>query len=292
MLRFENVTKKYGNFTAVEEISLQLEEGVYGFLSPNGAGKTTLLKMAATLLAPTAGSVTWEGNDISKMGEAYRGMLGYMPQHFGYYRDYSAEKFLTYLAVLKGMDRQTSKKQIHCLLEMVGLGDVAGNKLKTFSGGMLQRMGIAQTMLGDPRILILDEPTAGLDPGERARLREMLADFSRGRIVLYSTHIVSDLENLANRIILLKDRRLFADDTPGNLCRSLEGNVWSAAVDEARYADFAKKHLILSVRQEREQKAVRFVSENPVEPGWRAEIPTLEDVFLSVYREEGGRYGY
>lgn len=286
MLRFEKVTKKYGSLAAVTEVDLQLEEGVYGFLSPNGAGKTTLLKMAATLLTPSEGTVTWDGTDIFQMGEKYRGMLGYMPQHFGYYRDYSAEKFLSYLAVLKGMDRNAAGDKISRLLDMVGLEKVKKKKLRTYSGGMLQRVGIAQAMLNEPRILILDEPTAGLDPRERARLREMLADFSRGRIVLYSTHIVSDLENLANRIILLKDGRLFANAPARQLCQSLEGKVWSASIDEDGYEDFAKKHLIMSVRQEGDKKMVRFIAEGEPRPAWTAEYPGLEDVFLSVYEEE------
>ncbi len=289
MLKLQGVRKDYDDFTAVTSIDLELEEGVYGFLSPNGAGKTTLLKMVATLISPTDGEITWQDRDIFTMGETYRELLGYMPQKFGYYRDYTAEKFLLYLAVLKGMDRQKAKVRIDELLEQVGLSDVKKQKLKTYSGGMLQRVGIAQAMLNEPQILILDEPTAGLDPGERARFREMLAKFSKGRIVLYSTHIVSDVENLANRIIMLKDHQLLANSTPRELCDSMEGKVFSTHVKEEEYDEFAKAYFILSVRQERDSKEVRFVAEGVTETeaenlGWEKVYPNLEDVFLYVYQ--------
>ena len=290
MLNLKDIRKDYDDFTAVSSIDLELEEGVYGFLSPNGAGKTTLLKMVATLISPTSGEITWQGKNIVAMGEAYREILGYMPQKFGYYRDYTAEKFLLYLAVLKGMDRKAAKVRIDELLSQVGLADVKKKKLKTYSGGMLQRVGIAQAMLNEPKVLIFDEPTAGLDPGERARFREMLAKFSKGRIVLYSTHIVSDVENLANRIIMLKDHQLFANATPRELCDSMEGKVFSTCVEEAAYEGFAETYFVLSVRQEREGKAVRFVAEEVNDQqaaslGWRKEYPNLEDVFLYVYQQ-------
>lgn len=289
MLKLQGIRKDYDDFTAVTSIDLELEEGVYGFLSPNGAGKTTLLKMVATLILPTDGEITWKDRDIFTMGEDYRELLGYMPQKFGYYRDYTAEKFLLYLAVLKGMDRQKAKVRIDELLSQVGLSEVKKQKLKTYSGGMLQRVGIAQAMLNEPQILILDEPTAGLDPGERARFREMLAEFSKGRIVLYSTHIVSDVENLANRIIMLKDHQLFANATPRELCDSMEGKVFSTHVREDEYDEFANAYFILSVRQERESKEVRFVAEGVTEAeaeskGWKGVYPNLEDVFLYVYQ--------
>lgn len=213
MLIFENVSKKYKDFEAVREINLELTEGIYGFLSPNGAGKTTLLKMAATLLHPSSGKICYRGEDIKEMGERYREQLGYMPQHFGYYRDYTAKKFLQYIAALKGMERKSAGDRIDELLDQVDLSEVKNRRLKTFSGGMLQRVGIAQAMLGNPGILILDEPTAGLDPIERARFRNILKQFSDHKIILYSTHIVSDVENIAERIVMLKDHMLFCNLT-------------------------------------------------------------------------------
>ena len=288
MLKLKGIKKDYDDYTAISDINLELEEGVYGFLSPNGAGKTTLLKMLATLLYPTEGEITWNDKDIFSMGEDYRALLGYMPQKFGYYRDYSAEKFLLYLAVLKGMKRKEAAARIDELLQQVGLADVKKQKLKTYSGGMLQRVGIAQAVLNEPKILILDEPTAGLDPGERARFREMLAKFSKGRVVLYSTHIVSDVENLANRIIMLKDHQLFANATPQELCKMMDGKVFSTMVTEAEYEAFAEKYFVLSVRQERKGKTVRFVAngeETEIDCRWEAVYPNLEDVFLYVYQQ-------
>lgn len=307
MLRLENITKKYGDFTAVADIHLELEQGVYGLLSPNGAGKTTLLKMIATLMTPTSGEIIYDGKTIQELGEHYRELLGYLPQHFGYYRDYTAVRYLSYLAALKGMDRKTAASCIEELLDMVGLADVKRKKLKTYSGGMLQRVGIAQAMLTNPKILILDEPTAGLDPRERARFRELLAEFARDRLVLYSTHIVSDIENIANRIIMLKEHQLYCNSTVEELCQTLEGKVYSAYMEEAAYKEFAKEHFVLSVKPERNRVAVRFVVEEEPESigeiagkdskavgcmqeqyarDWRLECPNLEDVFLYIYREE------
>lgn len=286
MLRLENVTKKYGDFTAVSDIHLELEQGVYGLLSPNGAGKTTLLKMIATLMTPTSGEIIYDGKTIQEMGESYRELLGYMPQHFGYYRDYTAVRYLSYLAALKGMDRKSAESRIEELLDMVGLADEKRKKLKTFSGGMLQRVGIAQAMLTNPRILILDEPTAGLDPRERARFREILAEFAKDRLVLYSTHIVSDIENIANRIIMLKEHQLYCNSTVEELCRTLEGKVYSAYMEEAVYKEFAKEHFVLSVKPEKNRVAVRFVVEEQNAEEWCQEYPNLEDVFLYLYREE------
>lgn len=291
MLVLENVTKKYGDFEAVSEIQLEFAQGVYGLLSPNGAGKTTILKMIATLLNPSSGAIYWEGKRIQEMGEQYREQIGYMPQNFGYYRDYTAVRYLLYIAVLKGMNRREAGNRIEELLDQVGLSDVKKKKLKTYSGGMLQRVGIAQAMLNNPRILILDEPTAGLDPKERARFRELLAAFAKGRIVLYSTHIVSDIENIANRIIMLKNHKLYCNATVEELCHTLEGRVFSTHIEEAQYDAFSKQYFVLAVKPERGKMAVRFVvEENPEEDAvrgdWRAEYPNLEDVFLYVYRTE------
>ena len=185
MLTLENVTKKYKNFTALSDVNLELKEGIYGLLSPNGAGKTTLLKMIATLMPTTAGNIYYDGKNIMEMGEAYRELLGYMPQKFGYYKDYTAVRYLSYLAALKGLDKKQTAAKIDELMEQVGLSEVKNQKLKTYSGGMIQRVGIAQALLGDPKILILDEPTAGLDPKERANFRELLMKFADGKIILY-----------------------------------------------------------------------------------------------------------
>ena len=287
MLTFENVTKKYGDFTAVSNIQLELTEGIYGFLSPNGAGKTTILKMAATLLNTTSGNIYWDGKNILEMGEQYREIIGYMPQQFGYYRDYTAMGYLKYLAALKGLEKRKAVSKIEELLEKVNLLDVKDKKLKTFSGGMIQRVGIAQAMLNNPKILILDEPTAGLDPKERAKFREVLTTYAKGRIVLYSTHIVSDVENIANHIVMLKNHELYFNATADELCHKLEGKVFSTHIDETEYDKFTKEHFVLSSKIERGIIQVRFVKEGDdvvkMNDSWKVEIPNLEDVFLYFY---------
>ena len=187
MLIVNNVSKNYGKFLVLKDINLEFTNGVYGLLAPNGAGKTTLIKMLVTLLFPNEGEILYNGTDIFKMGDEYRDILGYLPQEFGYYKNYSPREFLLYLSALKGIDRRQSKGKINELLKLVGLENVADKKMKKFSGGMIKRVGIAQAMLNDPKILILDEPTAGLDPKERVRFRNLLAELSRERIVILST---------------------------------------------------------------------------------------------------------
>jgi ABC-type multidrug transport system ATPase subunit len=214
MLIVDNVTKKFGNFTALEDISLEFHNGMYGLLAPNGAGKTTLIKMLTTLIFPTRGEILYDGVEITKLDEAYRDLVGYLPQDFGYYRNYSPLKFLIYIAALKGIDRKTAERKALHLLELVSLLDVKDKKMRKFSGGMIQRVGIAQAMLNDPKILILDEPTAGLDPKERVRFRNLIAELSKDRIVILSTHIVSDIETIADRVIMFKDHKLLCCDSP------------------------------------------------------------------------------
>lgn len=217
MLQVRSLTKKYGNFTALESVSLDFENGVYALLAPNGAGKTTLIKMITTLLFPTEGEILYDGTDIFALGEEYRAKIGYLPQQFGFYRNYTPVQFLSYLAALKGLDKETAARRIPELMEMVALSDSMNKKLKTFSGGMLQRVGIAQAMLNDPDILVLDEPTAGLDPKERVRFRNLISALSKDRTVILSTHIVSDIEAIANKVIMFKDHRLLCCEEPADI---------------------------------------------------------------------------
>jgi ABC-type multidrug transport system ATPase subunit len=214
MLIVDNVTKKFGNFTALENISLEFQNGVYGLLAPNGAGKTTLIKMLTTLIFPTKGQILYDGVEITQLDEAYRDVLGYLPQDFGYYRNYSPMQFLSYIAALKGIDSATAKRKSLQLLELVALTEVKDKKMRKFSGGMIQRVGIAQAMLNDPKILILDEPTAGLDPKERVRFRNLIAGLAHDRTVILSTHIVSDIESIAHQVIMFKDHKLLCCDSP------------------------------------------------------------------------------
>lgn len=283
MLMVKNVTKCYGSFTVLENVSLELDNGVYGLLAPNGAGKSTLMKMLATLTFPTRGEVLWNGTEIGKLGEQYRDVLGYLPQQFGYYPNYSPVQYLEYLAALKGLDKQSAKVKIWELLEMVGLSDVAKKKMKKFSGGMIQRVGIAQALLNNPKILILDEPTAGLDPKERVRFHNILAGLSKDRIVILSTHIVSDVETIANTIILLKDRAVAYEGTVQALCNQMEGKVYEITIPDLELPTFEQTHLVLGQRQERNMVVVRFTG-GDIHADAKSVTPTLEDVFLATYR--------
>lgn len=280
MLSIEHVTKKYGNFTALEDINLTFGNGVYGLLAPNGAGKTTLIKLLATLLFPTEGNIYWEGQDILAMGSSYREMLGYLPQEFGYYKNYSPEKFLYYMAALQGIGKKEAADKIDSLLELVALGDVRKKKLKQFSGGMIQRVGIAQAMLNDPKLLILDEPTAGLDPKERVRFRNLIHSLAKDRIVILSTHIVSDIETIAGQIIMFRDHKMYCCDTPAQICEKLKGKVYEMPAQKAGKAGIQ----MLSERQGEEGTILRFVSEEEVEGAVQV-VPTLEDTFLYIYRD-------
>jgi len=203
-LRTQNLTKNFGNRCAVDHVSLNFERGVYGLLGPNGAGKTTLMRMMVGVLPPSSGKVTLDGVTIGELGAKYRDILGYMPQEVGYYRDFTAKRFLQYLGALKGLDPKYANRRIDELLDLVGLADVKNKKLGQFSGGMIRRIGIAQALLNDPKILILDEPTAGLDPNERIRFKNILSELSEERIVILSTHIVSDVQSIAGQVILLR----------------------------------------------------------------------------------------
>lgn len=302
MLSLINVHKKYGNFTAVEDLNVEMEEGLYALLAPNGAGKTTIIRMLTTLLFPTSGEILYEGENILQMGERYRRLLGYLPQQFGYYKNNTPTQYLAYLAALKKLPRQEAKEQIKELLELVGLSDVANKKMKKFSGGMIQRVGIAQALLGDPKILILDEPTAGLDPKERVRFRNILSSMSRNRIVILSTHIVSDVESVANQVLLLKDRKLLMMDTVPNICSKYRGMIFEGRIHEWQYDEFERGHTVLSVRQEQDDSiVVRFYQPKQQESedvgagekgrfgdvavGTVTECaPNMEDVFLLTYR--------
>lgn len=282
MLAVNHVTKNYGNFTALEDISLEFTNGVYGLLAPNGAGKTTLIKMLTTLLFPTRGEILWEGIEISMLDEEYRNIIGYLPQEFGYYKNQSPRQFLTYLAALKGIDRKTSGHKVTELLELVSLGDVMDKKMRKFSGGMIQRVGIAQAMLNDPQILILDEPTAGLDPKERVRFRNLISALSKDRIIILSTHIVSDLETIANQVIIFKDHKLLCNDSPADICNTLSGKVYETWEIES----VKQPHLLLTQRQEDGRTLVRFACNEDYDGPARQVTPNLEDVFLYAFRDE------
>lgn len=282
MLSINNVTKKYGDFTALEDICLELTGGVYALLAPNGAGKTTLIKMLATLIFPTEGEILWNGDEIVKLDARYRDIIGFLPQDFGYYKDHTPREFLMYMAALKCIDKKQSKSRTEELIRLVGLETVADKKMRKFSGGMVQRVGIAQAMLNDPKILILDEPTAGLDPKERVRFRNLISSLSKDRIVILSTHIVSDIETIASAVIMIKNHKLLTCDSPQNICAQLEGKVWECDDMEA----LSYSHLRLTEHQEQGRTITRFACDEDCSSFARRVAVGLEDVFLYIYQDE------
>ncbi|KYG34423.1 ABC transporter ATP-binding protein [Alkalihalobacillus trypoxylicola] len=281
MLMLNQVSKEFQNNLVLKDISLTFENGVYGILSPNGAGKTTLLKMITTLLFPTSGEILWDGQAIKDLGAEYRGILGYLPQDFGYYGHYSPVKFLKYIAALQKLNKKEAESKIDELLELVALSDVKNKKMKRFSGGMIQRVGIAQAMLNDPKLLILDEPTAGLDPKERVRFRNLIHRLAQDRIVILSTHIVSDVETIAKQIVMIKNHHLYGCETPSQITKKVQGKIFEVP---ATYR-LMKGQLLLSERESEEGHLLRIAS--PFIPKGGVEVrPNLEDAFLYIYRDE------
>lgn len=284
-LQTENLTKQYPGCTAVQGVNLTLGEGVYGLLGANGAGKTTLMRMLCGILEPTGGAVRYGGVAIARLGEDYRALLGYLPQDFGCYPDFTGPEFLRYIAALKGLTRAETARRLPALLDRVGLADAGNKKLRAYSGGMRQRLGIAQALLNDPRILILDEPTAGLDPKERVRFRNLLADYAKGRTVLLSTHIVSDVEAIADEILLMRGGRIEEQGPVGRLCEGARGKVWELHTDAATAARLEAVYTVANLRHEGEGVALRLITTDPP-AGARPLAPTLEDVYLWYFAEE------
>lgn len=279
-LSVDRLTKHYGSKIAVDCVSVALKPGIYGLLGENGAGKTTLMRMLCAILESTSGEVFLDGREIVSMGAEYRDILGYLPQDFGYYPNYTAREFLLYMAALKGIPRDRAKKRAEELLEVAGLSEVAAKKIKTFSGGMKQRVGIAQALLNHPKLLILDEPTAGLDPKERVRFRNLISDYAAGRIVILSTHIVSDIEAIADEVLLMKKGKLVSQGTVFELTKEAEGKVWELTVSPAEAKSWQERAAVANLRHEGEQVVLRILSdEKPAEGAVPCEAG-LEDLYL------------
>ena len=282
-LSFEHISKLYGDTAALQQTDLTLGSGVYGLLGPNGAGKTTLMRIMTDLLAPSTGRVLLDGQDIAVMGAAFRKKLGYLPQDFGVYPNFTAEQFLLYIARLKGLSKFEAKRQTDDLLHMVGLEDKKQKKLKGFSGGQRQRVGIAQALLGDPEILVLDEPTAGLDPEERIRFRGIISDLSQQKLVLLSTHIVLDLEAVANEIILLRKGVVLEMQKPASLLEQLNGQVWLVTVPAADEAALTKQYTCSNVMHTDGKSVIRLLSESAPRPDAVPTTPNMEDLYLYYF---------
>ena len=281
------LTKQFGSKTAVKDLNITLTNGVYGLLGANGAGKTTLMRLLCNLQTPTSGQVFLGGKNIAGLGERYRALLGYLPQHFGYYPDFSALDFLLYVSAMKGLEEKAARKKSKELLEAVGLSREAKQKIKTFSGGMKQRLGIAQAMLNDPHILILDEPTAGLDPKERVRFRNLISAFSKDRIVILSTHIVSDVEFVAEDIIMMKAGQVLHFGNPQEILSEIDGKVWECTVPTDSAEKYAAAYNTSNLRHTGENCTVlRIIADRPPMKNAARVQPTLEDLYLFYFKGE------
>lgn len=287
-LKITNLTKEFGDFTAVNDLNITMENGVYGLLGVNGAGKTTLMRMLCTLLRPTNGKITCDGKEIFAMDGEYRKILGYLPQDFGFYPDFTVQDYLLYIAAIKAIRPVVAKKRVKELLEKVGLSKASHKKMKKLSGGMKRRVGIAQSMLNNPNILILDEPTAGLDPNERVRFRNLISELAEDRLVLLSTHIVSDVEYIANEILLMKAGTLVHRGTTEQLIATLTENVWKCYVEKREVPQLMERYKISNLKTDSHGVELRVIAkEKPISDAVLAE-PVLEDVFLYYFGERVG----
>lgn len=285
-LQLQHLSKRYGTKCAVDNVSIHLEPGVYGLLGANGAGKTTLMRMICGVLNPTSGSIRLDGKTMQELGERYYTHLGYMPQDFGFYPDFTAREFMLYMAAVKGMDKKQAKARTEELLELVNLRNVADKKIKSYSGGMKQRLGIAQAELNDPDILILDEPTAGLDPKERVRFRNIISDFAKDKIVILSTHIVSDVSYIADIILMMKQGKILLQGPMETVTDSMQGKVWEVMVDADKADQYSQSLRVVNLHHEGKFVRLRIVDDTAPAPNASIVEPSLEDLFLYHFSED------
>lgn len=286
-LTLKQITKQFGRKKAVDRMNVTLSPGVYGLLGANGAGKTTLMRMVCGVLQPSEGEILMDGRNIWECGDAYRNLLGYLPQDFGYYSDFTAKEFMYYIAALKGLSDKRARIMTKELLEVVSLSDVANKKIRTFSGGMKRRLGIAQAVINNPKILVLDEPTAGLDPKERVRFRNLIADFSKDKIVILSTHIVSDVEYIADTILMMKRGKLFLQGTVETVTDSMQGKVWKYVIDGREADRINERFCVANLHHLGDGNVeVRVISDRQPFVEAVSVQPTLEDLYLYHFQNQ------
>ena len=287
-LTTQHLTKRFKDMTAVNDVSLQITPGVWGLLGANGAGKTTLMRMIAGIMKPTAGEICYDGIPIHELKGSYRDVFGYLPQEFGFYPEFTVKDYLEYVAVLKGLSDRDSKHKIGELLEQMTLSHVKNKKISKLSGGMKRRVGIAQALLNEPEILILDEPTSGLDPGERVRFRNLLSEFAHDRIVLISTHIVSDIEYIATQNAVMKNGELLAKGTTEELVDLVAGKVWTETIPMNHLPAYERQLQIVNIHNEESGRIfVRYLAKEPYGKDSEPAAPCLEDLYLWLFPQEG-----
>lgn len=283
-LALDGLVKNYDTVKALKGVSFTLTPGVNGLLGPNGAGKSTMMNILSGNLSQTSGRITFNGEDIRNMGKEFRKRLGYMPQQQALYPGFTAAQFLGYLATLRGMEKAEATDAVHRVLRQVELEDVATRKIKTFSGGMKQRLLIAQAILADPDVLVLDEPTAGLDPKQRIAIRNLIASLAERKIVIVSTHVVSDIAGIAKEILLLKQGELISRQSPAELIRQIDGIVWEVSVSKDDLPNWQSRYRISNMAYDGSDFCLRLLSDEAV-PGGHPVKPNLEDVYLSYFGE-------
>lgn len=284
-LQLQHLSKRYGTKRAVRGIDASFTPGVYGLLGANGAGKTTLMRMICGVLEATSGQILLDGTTMGELGEQYYAQLGYMPQDFGFYPDFTGREFLMYMAAVKGLSKKKAKFQTEKLLNLVNLQDAADKKIRSYSGGMKQRLGIAQAELNDPAILILDEPTAGLDPKERVRFRNLIADFAQEKIVILSTHIVSDVSYIADTILMMKNGRFLLQGPLDAVTDTIQGKVWETWVPAGEAPEYSRRFSVVNLRHEQGLARLRIINDTPPTAETIAAAPNLEDLFLYYFGE-------
>lgn len=290
IIETSNLTKKYSNkVTALNNVSLSIDTGIFGLLGRNGSGKTTLMRILTTLIEPTGGTASILGMDITPANKTQiKRSIGYLPQEFGFYPEFSVHDYLMYIASIKGMRISIARKRVTELLRQVGLAKMQNRKMKKLSGGMKRRAGIAQAMLNNPKILILDEPTAGLDPNERIRFRNLISELSQDRLVLLSTHIVSDIEYIANQVLLMKDGKISHSGTQEEIIQSVPVKVWSCVVANNEVEMWQKQFKVSNMKTLSDGIELRILSEKCPHYNAKEETMTLEDIFLYYFGEKTG----